>query len=94
MMAGPVDECCNKCGEKERYLVTYNGGRTMDSVTIAEIMGTGHIRARANRTQAWIRTPTQDVSMDTIKLVLDRYKTLTQEEKKVIQDQIYDILPS
>ena len=48
MMCGPVDECCHKCGKEWRYLVTFHSGQTVDSTAIAEIYGSGHIRARAN----------------------------------------------
>ena len=58
MMSGPANECCcTKCGKRVRYLVAFYQRHTLDSVTLTEIIGTGHICARANRTQAWLRTP-------------------------------------
>jgi hypothetical protein len=97
MKCGPVDEYCDKCGngEEGRYLVPFNHGQTMDSITIAEIMNTGHKRARANRTQAWIRTPMVHVRDDCFGLALQRScnATLTKEEQSKILHKIYGIMP-
>jgi hypothetical protein len=79
---GPVNEYCDICGngEEARYLVPFDNGQTMDSITIAEIMKTGHKRARANRTQAWIWTPMRNIGSDGFTLALRRNKTFTKEE--------------
>jgi tRNA G26 N,N-dimethylase Trm1 len=98
MKCGPVDEYCDKCGngEEGRYLVPFHNGHTMDSITIAEIMNTGHKRARANRTQAWIRTPMRNVRTDCFVLALQRKcnKTLTKEEQTEILHKIYGVMPN
>ena len=97
MKCGPVDEYCDRCtnGEEGRYLVPFNHGQTMDSITIAEIMNTGHKRARANHIQAWIRTPMRNVRTDCFVLALQRKcnKTLTKEEQSEILEKVYGMMP-
>jgi hypothetical protein len=96
MKCGPVDEYCDKCGngEEGRYRIPFHKGHTMDSITIAEIMKTGHTRARANQAQAWIRTPMRNVGSDCFALALRCNKTFTKEEQKEIRNRLYDMMPN
>jgi hypothetical protein len=94
MMSGPVDECCIKCGKVARYLVVIRDTHTIDSITIAEMAGTGHVQARANRTQAWLRTPFMRASYDYITMAINHRKTLTEEEKKALRSRLYKFLPN
>ena len=92
-MCGPVDECCSKCGEIARYLVANYGQHTIDSITLADILGAGKIRARANRTQAWIRTPMMNFTNNNIRRALDQNTSLTPEEMRNRAEEVYNILP-
>jgi hypothetical protein len=94
MMSGPVDECCVKCGENVRYLVPFYGSHTMDSIYLAELIGSGHVRARANRTQAWLTTPTMNTSSDNYIMAINRQAALTEEQKKDLRGRIYRELPN
>ena len=96
MMCGPVDECCHRCGEEYKYLVTFNQGQTVDSIAIAEIYGSGQIRARANRTQDWLQTPMQNLTTDTFIVKSTRNTIIgeddTKEKQEQIRSRIYNLL--
>ena len=93
MMSGLVDECYVKCSKCVRYMVVKYGTHTMDSITLTEMIGAGHVRARANRTQAWLCTPFMCTSINYYTMAVDHQKTLTKEEKKEFQEIFYDDLP-
>jgi hypothetical protein len=65
----------------------------MDSITIAEMADTGFLRARANRTQDWLRTPCMNSSIDYYTMAIDRKKTLLKEEKQAMKCRFYKFLP-
>jgi hypothetical protein len=65
----------------------------MDSITIAEMAGTGFLKARANRTQDWLRTPCMNSGIDYYTMAIDRQKTLSEDEKKAKKHLFYDFLP-
>ncbi len=80
-MCGPVNEYCHRCGKTDRYLCAFYQGHTMDSITLARRMGTGMIRARANRNQALLQTPMFNFTTDVITLAIDRLPGLSQKRK-------------
>jgi hypothetical protein len=65
----------------------------MDSITVAEMAGTGYLKARANRTQDWLKTPCMNSGLDYYTMAIDRQKTLSKEEKQAIKCRFYDFLP-
>ena len=91
-MCGPVDECCDNCGKNVRYLVAFYNRRTTDSITLAETIGTGLKRARANRTQAWLRTPMMNFTSDALVMAVNRLHSLSEEQKRARRDAVYDLL--
>jgi hypothetical protein len=93
MTCGPVDECCKSCGPCCTYQCIFYHRKTLDSITIANIMGTEHIRARANRTQAWIRTPCTNTGSDTYIMAMKlRRAVVTEEEATRIERELWELL--
>ena len=94
-MSGPVAEYCVKCeGHVMKYLIPQYNKHTMDSITLAKMVGAGHEPARSNRTQAWLTTPTQFTTCDYYVQAVNRNKTLNEDEKKALRCRFYDELPN
>ena len=62
--SGPASKYCIECGEDWRYKIVFNDNDILNSITLAELMRTGHKPAKANQNQAWLRMPMMNVDVD------------------------------
>ena len=76
---GPVGKLCTECmggPVKQRYYVlrTYNerDRYTLDSLTLAGVLGRTHEVAKANRKIDWLQTPTMSGNSDCMTLAIGR----------------------
>ena len=69
-------------------MVLFYKGHTIDSVTLAQLLGKGH---ETVCTFEWIRTPCRNLSQEVVEMFLP--KDLTYKQVRVIMDGVYNMLP-
>ena len=87
--AGPAGKEC-KCTHG-RYKILFYRGHVIDSITVAELIGEELEVAKADRMQAWIRTPMMQWNSDCCGLAIERKinanESLSADAKKALKMQ-------